>query len=88
VGAVMAVDAAGRRTGTLSSGCVENDIALHAQEALEAGAKITQSETGRKVVDTAEQVFDKAEEMAARYKQMLLEQAEENEPMGVTLDLD
>jgi xanthine dehydrogenase accessory factor len=38
MGAVMAVDAAGRRTGTLSSGCVENDIALHAQEALEAGA--------------------------------------------------
>jgi xanthine dehydrogenase accessory factor len=37
VGAVMAVDAAGRRTGTLSSGCVENDIALHALEALEAG---------------------------------------------------
>jgi small subunit ribosomal protein S1 len=24
--------------------------------------------------------------MAARYKQMLLEQAEDNEPMGVTLD--
>ena len=37
VGAVMAVDATGRRTGTLSSGCVENDIALHALEALEAG---------------------------------------------------
>ncbi len=37
VGAVMAVDAAGKRTGTLSSGCVENDIALHALEALEAG---------------------------------------------------
>jgi small subunit ribosomal protein S1 len=31
-------------------------------------------------------VFDKAEEMAARYKQMLLEQAEEGEPLGVTLD--
>jgi len=31
-------------------------------------------------------VFDKAEEMAARYKQMLLEQAEEGEPMGVTVD--
>jgi xanthine dehydrogenase accessory factor len=37
VGAVMAVDAGGHRTGTLSSGCVENDIALHALEALEAG---------------------------------------------------
>ena len=33
-----------------------------------------------------QKVFDKAEEMAARYKQMLLEQAEDNEPMGVTLD--
>jgi xanthine dehydrogenase accessory factor len=37
VGAVMAVDAGGHRTGTLSSGCVENDIALHALEALQAG---------------------------------------------------
>lgn len=34
VGAIMAVDAEGRRTGTLSSGCVENDIALHALDAL------------------------------------------------------
>jgi small subunit ribosomal protein S1 len=33
-----------------------------------------------------QKVFDRAEEMAARYKQMLLEQAEDNEPMGVTLD--
>jgi small subunit ribosomal protein S1 len=33
-----------------------------------------------------QKVFDKAEEMAARYKQMLLEQAEEGEPLGVTLD--
>jgi small subunit ribosomal protein S1 len=33
-----------------------------------------------------QKVFDKAEEMAARYKQMLLEQAEEGEPMGVTVD--
>jgi small subunit ribosomal protein S1 len=31
-------------------------------------------------------VFDRAEEMAARYKQMLMEQAEDHEPMGVTLD--
>jgi xanthine dehydrogenase accessory factor len=37
VGAMMAVDASGRRTGTLSSGCVENDIALHAVETLETG---------------------------------------------------
>jgi xanthine dehydrogenase accessory factor len=37
VGAVMAVDSGGHRTGTLSSGCVENDIALHALEALETG---------------------------------------------------
>jgi len=36
-GAVMAVDGLGRRTGTLSSGCVENDIALHALKALETG---------------------------------------------------
>jgi small subunit ribosomal protein S1 len=31
-------------------------------------------------------VFDKAEEMAARYKQMLLEQAEDGEPLGGDLD--
>jgi len=37
VGAVMAIDAEGRRTGTLSSGCVENDIALHALDTLAAG---------------------------------------------------
>jgi small subunit ribosomal protein S1 len=33
-----------------------------------------------------QKVFDRAEEMAARYKQMLLEQAEDGEPMGVGLD--
>ena len=33
-----------------------------------------------------QKVFDKAEEMAARYKQMLLEQAEDGEPMGVSLE--
>ncbi|QPN63033.1 30S ribosomal protein S1 [Synechococcus sp. CBW1004] len=33
-----------------------------------------------------QKVFDRAEEMAARYKQMLLEQAEDGEPMGVSLD--
>lgn len=38
VGAVMALDATGGRTGSLSSGCVESDIALHAAEALEYGA--------------------------------------------------
>lgn len=37
-----------------------------ADEALEAGAKITESETGRKVVDVAEDVFDKAEELAKK----------------------
>jgi xanthine dehydrogenase accessory factor len=37
VGAVMAVDHTGRRTGTLSSGCVETDIALHALQALGEG---------------------------------------------------
>ena len=34
VGAIMAVDASGHRTGTLSSGCVESDISLHALDAL------------------------------------------------------
>ena len=33
-----------------------------------------------------QKVFDRAEEMAARYKQMLMEQAEDGEPMSVTLD--
>lgn len=33
-----------------------------------------------------QKVFDRAEEMAARYKQMLLEQAEDGDPMGVSLD--
>ena len=37
LGAVMAVFDDKRRVGTLSSGCIEKDIALHAQEALEAG---------------------------------------------------
>ena len=35
-------------------------------DALEAGSKITESETGRKVVDTAEQVFDKAGELVGK----------------------
>ena len=38
LGAMMAVLADGRRIGTLSSGCVEADIALHAAKALENGA--------------------------------------------------
>lgn len=37
VGATMAVFADGRRAGTLSSGCIESDIAIHAAEAREAG---------------------------------------------------
>ena len=38
LGAMMAVLADGRRIGTLSSGCVEADIAFHAAKALENGA--------------------------------------------------
>jgi xanthine dehydrogenase accessory factor len=37
VGAAMAVLTDGERAGTLSSGCIESDIALHAAEALETG---------------------------------------------------
>lgn len=37
VGAMMAVFADRQRTGTLSSGCIEADIALHALEALDSG---------------------------------------------------
>ena len=37
VGAIMAVFADGTRAGTLSSGCIENDIAVHALEAIETG---------------------------------------------------
>jgi small subunit ribosomal protein S1 len=33
-----------------------------------------------------QKVFEKAEEMAARYKQMLLEQSEEGEPVGMGVD--
>ena len=42
-------------------------------------------EPGDMLTDPAK-VFEKAEEMAARYKQMLLEQAEDGEPIGVTVD--
>jgi xanthine dehydrogenase accessory factor len=41
LGAMMAVMDDGRRVGTLSSGCVEADIALHAGKALESGAPYT-----------------------------------------------
>ncbi|MEM6711845.1 MAG: XdhC family protein [Pseudomonadota bacterium] len=37
VGATMTILADGTRAGTLSSGCIENDIALHAHEALKTG---------------------------------------------------
>jgi len=37
-----------------------------AEEALDAGRPLTESETGRKVVETAEQVFDKAEELVGK----------------------
>lgn len=37
LGAAMVVDAAGGRRGTLSSGCIEADVALHAAEALRDG---------------------------------------------------
>jgi xanthine dehydrogenase accessory factor len=37
VGAAMAIMETGERAGTLSSGCIEADIALHAREALAAG---------------------------------------------------
>lgn len=37
VGAMMVVFPDGERTGTLSSGCIEADIAIHATEALETG---------------------------------------------------
>ncbi len=37
VGAVMAISAGGERTGTLSSGCIENDLADHARQALADG---------------------------------------------------
>ena len=47
--------------------------------------KALEPEPGDMLTDP-QKVFEKAGEMAARYKQMLLEQAEDNEPMGVTLD--
>jgi xanthine dehydrogenase accessory factor len=41
VGATMAVLAEGRRVGSLSSGCIEADIALHAARARESGRAAT-----------------------------------------------
>ncbi|MGD1886919.1 MAG: XdhC family protein [Cohaesibacteraceae bacterium] len=38
IGAMMTVYSATERAGTLSSGCIESDISLHAMEAAEAGA--------------------------------------------------
>ncbi|WP_166504638.1 XdhC family protein [Thioclava sp. IC9] len=38
LGSGMAVDGAGRRFGNLSSGCIDEDVALHAVEALKSGA--------------------------------------------------
>lgn len=38
LGAMMAISESGQNVGTLSSGCVEADILLHAQEALKAGS--------------------------------------------------
>ncbi|MEI2807284.1 XdhC family protein [Albidovulum sp.] len=40
VGATMAVFSDRHRVGTLSSGCIENDIALHALEALQKGRPV------------------------------------------------
>lgn len=37
LGAIMACDGAGKRFGTLSSGCIERDVALHAAAALHDG---------------------------------------------------
>ncbi len=41
IGAMMAVFPDGDRTGTLSSGCIEADIAIHASEALAAGKPLS-----------------------------------------------
>ncbi len=40
LGACMAIFDSGRRVGTLSSGCIESDLALHAKAALEKGTPI------------------------------------------------
>jgi len=52
VGAMMVVFAEGTRTGTLSSGCIESDIAIHAQEALQDGkAKMVRYGRGSPFID-------------------------------------
>lgn len=38
LGAAMAIEQDGKRTGSLSSGCLERDVALHAQQALQDGS--------------------------------------------------
>ncbi|WP_419523291.1 XdhC family protein [Lentibacter algarum] len=47
LGAMMAVLEDGRRIGTLSSGCVEADIALHAAKALDMSTRPIRCATGR-----------------------------------------
>jgi len=47
--------------------------------------KALEPEPGDMLTDP-QKVFDNAEEMAARYKQMLLEQSDDSDPMGVTVD--
>jgi small subunit ribosomal protein S1 len=47
--------------------------------------KALEPEPGDMLTDP-QKVFDNAEEMAARYKQMLLEQSDDADPMGVTVD--
>lgn len=52
LGATMALGADGTRVGTLSSGCVESDIALHASEALAASEpKVVRYGRGSPFVD-------------------------------------
>ena len=52
LGAMMALTASGSRVGSLSSGCVEADIALHAERALEANMpKVVRYGRGSPFVD-------------------------------------
>lgn len=53
-----------RKTAKPKAAPAPDKVEKLADEALAAGAKITESETGRKVVGVAEDVFDKAEELA------------------------
>ena len=53
------------------------------EDRISLSTKALEPEPGDMLTDP-QKVFDKAEEMAARYKQMLLEQAEEGEdPIAV-----